>query len=112
MFGIAARVGSAKIRCNVIQQTIGIVRGVVTRLSGCESISCISWWEIIFVVVGKHDYAQADLLEVAGAIDDVGLLLGLGERRQQHGRQDGDDGDDHQKFNQGEPASMFRFQRF
>ena len=29
-------------------------------------------------------------------------LAGLGEGGQQHGRQDGDDGDDHQQFNEGE----------
>jgi hypothetical protein len=42
------------------------------------------------------------LLDVAHAHGLLAFLLGPGKRRQQHGRQNRDDGDDHQQFNQGE----------
>jgi len=47
---------------------------------------------------------QAHLPHVAEAGHALRLGLGLGERRQQQGGQNGDDGDDHQQFNQREGA--------
>ena len=44
------------------------------------------------------------LLAVAGAERLHRLGLGPGKGRQEHSRQDGDDGDDHQQFDQGESA--------
>jgi hypothetical protein len=43
---------------------------------------------------------EADLSEVVGAADAFGASQG----RQQHGRQNGDDGDDDQQFDEREPA--------
>ena len=50
--------------------------------------------------------ARPSLLQVVQAGRSLGLFLGPAQRRQQHGRQNGDDGDDHQQFNQGEPAVL------
>src|SRR6266700_1792989 len=46
--------------------------------------------------------AEQELLLVVGAGDSLGRGFGSGQRRQQEARQDGDDGDDHQQFNQRE----------
>jgi len=46
------------------------------------------------------------LLEIAGAGAPGGVVPRLRQRGQQHGRENGDDGDDHQQFNQGK---MLRF---
>jgi len=54
------------------------------------------------MIIGKHDHPQPVLTQIAGAVGDVGFLLGLGQRWQQHGCQNGDDGNDHQQLNQGE----------
>jgi len=53
---------------------------------------------VIHVELPRHH----QLLGVVEAHDAVALGLGLGQRRQEHARQDGDDGDDHQQFDQGE----------
>ena len=56
------------------------------------------------VVVGVNavgDEAEHHLLEIVGAGDSTGLLARLGERRQQHGSQDRDDGDYDEQFNEG-----------
>jgi hypothetical protein len=47
-----------------------------------------------------HDPAYPELPHVALALDPLRLLLGLGQRRQEQRRQNGDDGDDHQEFNE------------
>jgi len=43
---------------------------------------------------------QVQLLHVVDARNPLRLGLGLGQRRQQHRRQNGNDGDDHQQFNE------------
>ena len=49
---------------------------------------------------------QADLLEVVGAINALGASLGAGQSRQQHSRQNGDDGDHDEQFDQRESPSL------
>src|SRR2546422_6764661 len=46
--------------------------------------------------------AEQELLLVVGAGDSLGRGFGSGQGRQQQACQDGDDGDDHQQFNQRE----------
>ena len=53
-------------------------------------------------VVIVHDHVGADLLEVVHAAGGARLLPRLVQRRQQHGGKNGDDRDDHQKFDEGE----------
>ena len=51
--------------------------------------------------------AAIDLpIQLGGGIRDT-LELGLGQRRQQHRRENGHDGDDHEPFDQGECHSRF-----
>ena len=56
----------------------------------------------IIVVPGIHDIGEGDLLQVVEADHALGLLLGLGQRWQQHRGENGDDGDHNQQLNQGE----------
>jgi hypothetical protein len=56
------------------------------------------------VVIQIHAICQEDLLLVADALDGLGLGLRFGQGGQQQRRQDGNDGDDHQQFDQGETA--------
>ena len=58
--------------------------------------------EVAIVVVDIKLPDQPPLLEVAGADRLHAFLLGLGQRRQQQGRQDGDDGDDNKELDEGE----------
>ena len=63
----------------------------------------------ILVVGGVHRIAQVLLFLVAHAAGGVGLDLRLGQGRQEHPGQDGDDGDDHQQLDERErPARGFR----
>src|SRR5205823_1625266 len=55
----------------------------------------------VVVVVGIHLPAQLQLLHVADALRPLGLALGPRQGRQQHRRENSDDGDDYQQFDQG-----------
>ena len=59
------------------------------------------------VVILIHEEGIAPLLDVVQATYGFGLFFRLGERRQQHGRENGDDGDDHQQFNEREGGRDF-----
>ena len=48
--------------------------------------------------------AQTQLLEIVDTPNPPGAVLRLGQRRQEHRRQNGNDGDDDQQLNQCEPA--------
>ena len=52
---------------------------------------------IIFVDAGVHEFTQTDLFEFADAVGITGAFAGGGEGGQQHGGQDRDDSDNHQK---------------
>jgi hypothetical protein len=54
------------------------------------------------VIVGIQVAAQADLLQIADASGPLGLLARGFQGRHQHRRQDGNVGDDHQQFYEGE----------
>ena len=51
-------------------------------------------------VLGVHLEGKAPLFEVAQAGDSAGPFLGLRQGRKEQRRQDGDDGDDHQQFDE------------
>ena len=61
--------------------------------------------DIVIVADIKHK-TKAQLLEVIQTIDLLRLLLRSGQCRQQHGGQNGDDGDDHQQFDQRETRCL------
>jgi len=50
---------------------------------------------------------QPYLFEVVHAVNALGARFGAGQRRQQHGRQDGDDGDHDQQLDQSESRLLF-----
>jgi hypothetical protein len=50
------------------------------------------------VIIGVTGRGDSHLLHVVEAPGLVRLLFGFGKRRQQHGRQNCDDGDNHQQF--------------
>jgi hypothetical protein len=58
--------------------------------------------EHAFVLVGVHADGHAQLLQVVDALDAFAGFLGPGQCRQQHAGEQGNDGNDHQQFNQGE----------
>jgi hypothetical protein len=49
---------------------------------------------------------------VVGAGDAMRPLFRLGQRRQQHGRQDGDNRNNHQQLDESESVFLSRFHRF
>jgi hypothetical protein len=54
------------------------------------------------VLVNINFRGHHDLLHAIQALNGAGLLLGLAQGRQQQRRQNGNDGDDHQEFDEGE----------
>ena len=63
--------------------------------------------EHVVVVLLVHAHAEGDLLQVVDAADGTGLLAGFREGGQQHGGENGDDGDDHQQLDEGEMTRFF-----
>ena len=55
------------------------------------------------VVFRVHGESQTDLFEIADARRGLGFCTCLGQRREQHGGENRDDGDDDEQFNQCEP---------
>ena len=77
----------------IIGKQIGRPAGTVDVVVGAGRIAAV-------VIAGVHHDGQAQLVLIAGALDAFGGFLGPGQRRQEHGGQDRDDGDDHQKLNE------------
>ena len=55
-------------------------------------------------ILGVENRPKTQLLKIIEATNPAGPLLGLGQRGQQHGRQDRNDGNHHQQFDEGEGA--------
>jgi len=79
---------------------VGVVNVVVKIIVFGEFV--LKAGEIILEVHRILQDAEHDLLGVVRAGDGTRLLACLAQGGQQHGRQDGDNSDDNQKFNQGE----------
>ena len=62
---------------------------------------------ILIVIARVHEVRLANLALIGNAPDGHGLLLGPCERGQQQTGQDGDDGDNHQQFDEGERQLTF-----
>ena len=58
--------------------------------------------KLVFVVVGIHSQAEADLAKVADVSGSSPFLFGGTQDWQKQRREDGDDGNDHQQLDQGE----------
>ena len=62
----------------------------------------------VLIIVEIQGPGERELFVVAKTPDFVGLFPGAAQGRQEHGCQDGNDGDDHQEFNQGEGTLLWR----
>jgi hypothetical protein len=60
---------------------------------------------VIIVVTGIDCRANTDLPQIVQALGALGSFLGPCQRRQQHGRKNGYNGDDHQQLNQSKTPS-------
>jgi hypothetical protein len=69
------------------------------------SVSVPDGGEHVIVVAGVNDDSDPNLFQIAGTVDAQRPLLGFAQCRQEHGCQNGDDGNDDEQFNQGEGAS-------
>src|SRR5207247_7117164 len=56
----------------------------------------------VIIVVGVHYESQAELLLIIEAIDDVALVFSFAKSGQQHGGQDGTDGNDDKQLKETE----------
>jgi len=52
---------------------------------------------------GVHDNRRDDLFLIGRALDGVGRLFGLAQQRQQHGNEQGNDGNHHQQLDERKP---------
>ena len=86
-------------------QAIGPIPAVYKRLVIVNQVageaSARSEWRVENIVsdvriLGEHLLADAHLLAIVHAINPLGRLLCFRQGRQQHPREDGDDGDYHQ----------------
>src|SRR5438445_393707 len=75
--------------------------GVVLRLVGAVVGVGARVGIGLLVIVEVHKGGGAELAEVGGALDAVGLLAGLGKDGEKDGDQHGDDGDDDEELDQG-----------
>jgi hypothetical protein len=66
------------------------------------------WNQIIIPISIVHGTGNRDLVLIAEAIRTRGFALGLGQRGQQHGREDGNDRDNNEQFDQSESVRSFR----
>ncbi len=64
----------------------------------------------LVVIVHVHRVGESPLFQVVEAGDLLGLGFGLGQCGQQHRGQNGNDGNDHQQFNQCETAGFLMVQ--
>ena len=67
--------------------------------------------ERVAVVIAIHVVADADLMLVAGALGLLALFPGAREHRDEQGRQDCDDGNDHQQLDEREARPHGRARR-
>jgi hypothetical protein len=81
-----------------------MAKGVATLdIFHCAALICgNSHWIFVTVVSLPKAKRQAVLFQVVDAVDALSLSLGRGQRRQEHGRQNGNDGNDDEQSNQGE----------
>ena len=63
-------------------------------------------WEAVLVVRRIDSTTDSNLLEVIHAADALCLSFGLSQCREEHPRQDGDDGDNDQQLNEREGPDL------
>ena len=70
--------------------------------------SCIVCRQLVVVLHAIHFEGKSDLFQITQALYSACSFFCLGESRKQHAREDGDNGNDDQKFDQCEPSSEWR----
>jgi len=68
--------------------------------------------ELLVVIIGVHAPPEQELLGVAHAHHGMGALFGAGQRGQQQGRQNRNNGNHHQQFDQCKRTTSFRATQF
>ena len=63
-------------------------------------------WDVTVVIIRIHQQGNAHLMQIAQTVCPFSRLLRPCQRRQQHRRQDSNDGDDYQQFDQGECQNL------
>jgi hypothetical protein len=71
----------------------------ISKIPAPTAYTCHSRKQVI-ILAGVNIKPEFHLVQIVQTLDPPGFLLRLGQRRQQERRQYGDDGDDHQQFNQ------------
>ena len=75
--------------------------GVVTAINHIDRIAAgLGKRKVTVVIRGIHIISQAQLTQIVDTVGPIRLFLCRRQRGQQHGGQNGDDGDDHQQFNE------------
>ena len=78
------------------QPVLNVIHPVVTTGDGFDSPMVVDVG--VQVVVGVLDPGESELLDIVQAVNSLSLGFCLAERGEEHARQDGDDGDDHQEL--------------
>ena len=71
-----------------------------------EAVVAVGPHGVVVIVAGVHGGIGSELLDVVHALDRSGPFAGLLKRREQHGGEDGDDRDNHQKLDQRETTTF------
>ena len=82
--------------CMYLHHTVPLYRGAIE----------IRAHQVILVIMRIHEKSDPQRSQIALARHGYSAFLGLSQRGQQHARQHGDDGDDHQKLDQRERQSL------
>ena len=71
------------------------------------AIIALAAGETLPVLAGVHQGGKRDLAHIVLAHRPSGFLLRAAQRRQEQGREDRDNGDDHQQLDEGEAVLCF-----
>ena len=107
--GKGAEFGLGKIKViGVIIAIAPILHVVCPGLSfGCRFRFALIVHQAIFIVISVQKPGDGQLFDIVQASDSLRLHFRLAQGRQQKRRQNGDDGDDDQKFDEGEASRRF-----
>ena len=106
---LQAEIGSDVIRQPFLVIAAGAIQG---QLPLGESVirarisRAAAWRKPIIEICVIHLQSDAALLHIRNTVRHLRPTLGIRERRQKHRRQNGDDGNDHKKFDQGKAAAI------
>lgn len=90
---------------------LGVAENPAARIALLGNISTWghAWRHNVIVIEGVLVPGERHLMKITGAGDAFGLGLGFGQGGQKHSCQDGDDGNDYEKFDQGKSIESMIF---